>query len=218
MFRGESSGPDESGTREGVLSRASVVRFAGAVALAIASLVAFMTPARASAPTSYTLPYTIYKQPNGWECGPYATKIALSTWHLYPSASTLASLEGTTTSGTNSITNVTYALNYEVHAAGALDSYRSVFPAGNVTTVKTDAVNGIWGDHALVANVNGYENDVNGVRRGYGQGGHYLAIVAYRSSGSQLLIADPGDGLAYWMSVTNVTAWINGGRGFTFVP
>ncbi|HEX2903548.1 MAG TPA: C39 family peptidase [Jatrophihabitans sp.] len=183
-----------------------------------ATTVAVAAPAHA-APSAITLPHTTVAQSNGWACGPYATHIALTTFGWGSSISQLESLEHTSSSsGTNSVANVTTALNYFMSAHGVLLRYKSVYPDGSTATVKHYLVNDIYGGNGFVANIVGYRNDVNGVSRGYGYGGHYVAVVGYRDNGDQARIADPGDGQDYWMTTANLAGWIGTARGISVTP
>ena len=195
----------------------TILKAATAVAgLAIAAL-AVAAPAQAQ-PAEITLSHTTYQQTNGWACGPYASKIVLTTFGYTSSISTLESEEGTTTNGTNSVANISTGLNYYLTAHGDLLRYKAVYPNGSSSTVKHYLLSDIYGGNGFVANVVGYENDVNGNSRGYGSGGHYVAVVGYRNSGDQALISDPGDGQDYWMTTSNLTRWIGSSRGLSVTP
>ena len=92
-------------------------------------------PASATAPSQVIVPHATYKQSTYYNCGPTATQIALTSWGINDSVSTLASLEGTTTDGTNDINNVVYALNHEVSRyKGYSNWYRSVHISGSTAT------------------------------------------------------------------------------------
>lgn len=183
-----------------------------------ATSVAVAAPAQA-APASITLAHTTTEQPNGWECGPYATHIALTTFGWGSSIANIQNLEKTSSSsGTNSVANVTTAFNWYMAEHNVLLRYKSVYPDGNTSTVKHYLVNDIYGGNGFVANVVGYRQDVNKITRGYGYGGHYIAVVGYRDSGDQARIADPGDGQDYWMTTANLTAWIGSARGISVTP
>lgn len=113
---------------------------------------------------------------------------------------------------------MTTAFNYYMSAHGVLLRYKSVYPAGSSSTVKHYLVSDIYGGNGFVANIVGYRKDASGITRGYGSGGHYVAVVGYRDNGDQARIADPGDGQDYWMKTPDLTAWIAGGRGISVTP
>lgn len=179
-----------------------------------------LLPAPAQAlPAQLTLKHTTYSQgQNYYACGPFASKIVLTTFGYSSSIATLEHEEKTTTGGTDSVANISTGLNYYLTAHGDLIRFKAVYPKGSTSTVKHYLLNDIAGYNGFVANVVGYEQDVHGNWRGYGNGGHYVAVVGYRSSGDQALIADPGDGQDYWMTTSNLTKWIGSVRGLSVTP
>jgi peptidase C39-like protein len=191
-----------------------------AAGFALVAVVATVTPSPASAaiPATKTLTYHQYTQNEKYNCGPYATKIMLSTMNINPTIAWISKHEGTDEGGTDSITNVTATINYYMTAYGNLTHFHSSFPNGNVTWVKEYLISNILSLHGFVANVVGYQPDIHGVSRGYGYEGHYVAIVGYRLSGTQALISDPGNGQHYYMDYHQLTAWIGSVRGISVTP
>ena len=90
----------------------------------------------APAAASKVASYDPALQPNGYYCGPAATRVALTAhWASPPSFDELAGKLGTTTSGTNSINDVTRVLN-EYTGGG---KYQSVeIPGTKATPEQTE--------------------------------------------------------------------------------
>jgi peptidase C39-like protein len=195
---------------------------AATFAVASVAALATATPAAAAYPTQYFTHYTVWAQDRDYNCGPYATKIALTTFGIDEAIKYISIREGTDNNGTDSIANVTSAMNFYMGYYGNLDRFTNVYPNDaphhGTSTVKAYLLDNIYGDHGFVANVVNYQTDVNGILRGYGSGGHYVAVVGYRASGDQAAIADPGNGQAYWMSTSHLAAWIGHGRGISVTP
>lgn len=153
--------------------------------------------------TAKTLPFTWYGQERYYYCGPGATRMALSArMSSPPSQSTLGAYMGTTTNGTDDISNVVGALN---HYLGT--GWYERKPVNDPPTtaqrnlLKQDLLYDIDRGWAMVANV------VSGWRPpGYPSGTiyHYVAVVGYANGGDSAVIADPagaGAGGSSWNNV-----------------
>jgi hypothetical protein len=169
------------------------------------------------APASKVLYYQFQLQPNGYYCGPAATRIAITALGLYPNQDNLAQQLGTTLNGTNSAADITRVLNSMTKTSAY---HTTSIPSKNTTqsqtnTLQADVVRAVSGGHPVVMNIVGSGTDVNGTGHSY-DGGHYLTVVGYKDHGKQVEIADPaypvGDG-TYWMTVKNLTNWA-GTRGY----
>jgi hypothetical protein len=177
-------------------------------------------------PKKKTLSFTWEGEQKYYMCGPSATRMALSTQMASPpSQDDLGSYMGTTTNGTDDISNV----------KGALDHYLSTtfqtayLPNDPPSQMEKDAlkqrlVASIDAGYGMVANI------VAGWRPPfYPQSGtiyHYIALVGYDADGDQVLVADPaatgcGDGLcgdsssafynvpkSYWIATSDLGEWI----------
>jgi hypothetical protein len=152
-------------------------------------------------------------QPNGYYCGPAATRIAISAHtSKVPSFDAIARLLGTTTSGTNSAVDTTRGLN-QVLGAG---TYHTRMIPGPVATarqmdlLRTDMVRSISNGYAAVTNIVGGITDLSGGWHEY-DGGHYVSVIGYGQGGNTMKIADPadtqGDGM-YWVSTINLANWM----------
>ncbi|GAA4518154.1 hypothetical protein GCM10023191_091850 [Actinoallomurus oryzae] len=193
----------------------SVPRAVIALAGASAGILLVVPPASASATgartttgtvraaAAKTLPFTWFGQERYYYCGPASTKIALSARMTPPSQDTLAASLGTTTNGTDDISNVVATLN---HFLGTTWYERK--PVNDPPTqaqrdlLKQDLVFDVDRGWAIVANV------VSGWRPpGYPSGTiyHYVAVVGYADDGDSAVIADPAGAGA-------------GGSGWTAVP
>jgi hypothetical protein len=158
-------------------------------------------------------------QPNGWYCGPAATRIALSSQGRLPSFDDLAKDLGTTMAGTDSIYDVTRVLNYNY----GYERYRSV-PIGNrkatgdqVKALRSDIVKSINLGDPVVANVAGTVYDTIGEVHSY-PGGHYLDITGYTEGGELISITDPADAIGsneYQVPIGVLADWI-ATRGYTY--
>jgi hypothetical protein len=149
-------------------------------------------------------------QPNFYYCGPAATRNALSADGKNIGMDDLARQMGTTEAGTNSATDITAALNKisgkqytttEISDARASDAQKA--------KLRTDIVDALNNDRAVVANVAGTATDTDGVSHSY-QGGHYIAVHGYRDGGQQVKIADSAnpDSASYWITTDNLADWI----------
>ena len=190
--------------------RSVLVKIMSVTALAATAAVVLVAPQAASAATSMTLKYQLYAQRESWNCGPFATRMALSTVGVNPWTSDIAEVEGTDENGTDSVVNVAHAMNYFLQKNNILLTYHVYYPTGG-PGLQTRLVGNINQGHGIVVNVVNYQQDVNGITRGYGSGGHYVAVVGYGRSGGTALIADPGNGKSYYMDVDNLYRWIGGG-------
>jgi hypothetical protein len=200
---------------------ARLVALASLVAAMVAG--AFTAPsAWAAYPTSATTPYTLVHQYYDYWCGPAATEIALTTWgkpHTYDYQHTLAVAENTIANGeTNSIADVSRVMNQQI---GYVWYYNTYIPGSYATSAEKAALkSNILGDiassrKAMVANVYTSATDVSGHVHSYPEG-HYVALVGYRNSGDQVLIADPASGgSTYWMTTARLADWI-GLRGYNW--
>ncbi len=149
-----------------------------------------------------TLPITWYGQERYYYCGPASTKIALSARISPPSQDALAASLGTTTNGTDDISNVVATLNAYLGT-----TWYERKPVDDPPTqaqrdlLKQDIVFDVDRGWAIVANV------VSGWRPpGYPSGTiyHYVAVVGYADGGDSAVIADPagaGAGGSGWGNV-----------------
>jgi len=166
----------------------------------------------ADATTWKVLDHDYQAQVTGYWCGPTATHIALSTRMTAPSQSALASELGTTTNGTDAITQVTGVLNNHLGAR-----YASVEMPNDPPTqaqhdqLWRDVVLSIDAGHGMVANIvappsnhpPGYPDNETIY--------HYFSIVGYNPANMQVYIADPADfsgNTHYWLSLDQLATLI----------
>ena len=158
-------------------------------------------------------------QPNGYYCGPAATRIALSAHDKTPSFDALANDLGTTTSGTNSIDDITRVLNAN---HGDDKRYVSVkLPNRNADDaqtdkLRTDVMAAIGAGDPVVVNIAGTVTDTDGQRHSY-EGGHYLTATGYTEGGTLITITDPADrdgDNEYQVPVDRLADWA-ATRGYT---
>jgi Peptidase_C39 like family len=151
-------------------------------------------------------------QENGYYCGPSATRVALSAQGKTYTQDQVAQKLGTTRDGTDSINQVTSALNAELGP----DRYHSVTIAGakatdaQIAQLKTDVVTALNTGKPVVANIAGVVTDDDGQTHSY-KGGHYLPVVGYANNGDTVKIADSydSDGNPYYTIGTDKLAkWI----------
>jgi len=155
-------------------------------------------------------------QPNGYYCGPAASRIALSAHGTPPSFDALAHEMGTTTDGTKSIDDITRVLNQ--HEDGR---YASVKLDGNITpeqtdTLRTDVVASVNDGDPVVAHIVGQVSDTHGETHRYA-GGHYLTITGYTNDGHTVTITDPADSKGsnqYQLNIDDMAGWM-ATRGYT---
>lgn len=158
-------------------------------------------------------------QPNGWYCGPAATRIALSAHGILPSFDDLAAALGTTRNGTASIFEVTRVLN-SIYGDERYESVEITGPrfanAKQIRKLRTDVVRAVSGGDAVVANIIGTIHDTVGERHSY-PGGHYVTITGYGDSGATVTVTDPADRVGsneYQVPVDLMAHWI-ASRGYT---
>lgn len=152
-----------------------------------------------------TLSYVFQVQQTGYWCGPAATRVALSARITRPpSQLTLAAALGTTVNGTDSSADVVRVLNAYL-GAGQYEVRAGTVP---VTTLIGDIVAGIDAGFAVVANVAGSITPIGGKPKSY-PGGHYVAVVGHRASGTEVMVADIAiaDG-EYWVRTADLSQWI----------
>jgi hypothetical protein len=162
-------------------------------------------------PAEKVLDYTYEGQPNGYYCGPAATRIALTARKLFPSQDDVANRLNTTVNGTDSSNDTTRVLNDLIKT----DFYRTrEIPNGEATPaemdrLQADAVHAISNGYAIVANIAGETTDTDGGWHSY-PGGHYVTIVGYQDSGRQVKIADPANPSvsSYWMTTIDMANWM----------
>jgi hypothetical protein len=151
-------------------------------------------------------------QPNGYYCGPAATRIALSAHGAAPTFDSLASELGTTPEGTKSIDDIARVLNKH-RGAG---TYTSVKIEGSRATpeqtekLRTDVMDAINHGDPVVANIAGTVVDNNGETHQY-LGGHYVTITGYTDGGRTVRVTDPADRVGsnnYQLPVEKMAHWI----------
>ncbi|HEX2773483.1 MAG TPA: C39 family peptidase, partial [Micromonosporaceae bacterium] len=118
---------------------------------------------------------------------------------------------GTTEAGTNSANDITAALN---KVTGG-ENYHTTEISGRVATdqqkakLREDIVAALDAGRAVVANIAGTATDIDGGIHSY-EGGHYIAVHAYRDGGQQVKIADSANPTtaSYWMTTDALADWI----------
>ncbi len=151
-------------------------------------------------------------QPNGYYCGPAATRIALSALKKAPSHDRLAKQLGTTTAGTNSVDDITRVLNKQL---GSKRYHATKIPNAKptpkqVAKLRADIVSSVSKGEPVVANIVGTVIDSAGARHSY-EGGHYLTVVGYGADGRIVKITDPADrdgSNSYKISTKKLAKWI----------
>ena len=152
-------------------------------------------------------------QPNGYYCGPAATRIALSALKkAAPGHDRLAKQLGTTRAGTNSVDDITRVLNKQL---GSKRYHATKIPnakptAKQVAKLRADIVSSVSKGEPVVANIVGTVIDNAGARHSY-EGGHYLTVVGYEANGKTVKITDPADregGNSYKISTKKLAKWI----------
>lgn len=181
------------------------------------------------APPSFKVLNIVWqRQETGYWCGPGTTRIVISTRETdLPTQTTLAKELGTTTNGTDHVSQMVDLLNQRWKLTGA-DAYVSTDISDPPTPaqraqLKKDIVKRINAGYGIVANV------VSGWRPptypATGTFYHYVAVVGYDENGDKALIADPaGEGgqstafskvpRTYWVSTEDLGTWI-GMKGYT---
>ncbi|MEU7753813.1 C39 family peptidase [Micromonospora sp. NPDC049101] len=167
-------------------------------------------------PATKVLDYEYEAQNTYYNCGPAATRNALSASGIDRTQEELAAELGTTEMGTNSAEDTTRALNAEVKGS----PYRTrMFPGApspaQMDRLQADVVRAITDGRGVVANVVGDATDTDGSWHSYG-GGHYIAVVGYKDNGRTVRIADsanPADP-SYWITTIDLANWITS-RGYS---
>jgi len=172
-------------------------------------------PAAVAAPTPPTQAsighYVGALQPNGYYCGPAATRIALSAHGTPPTFDSLAGELGTTKDGTNSIDDITRVLN----AHEGEGHYTSTHLDGQVSDeqtehLRTDVQAAINDGDVVVANIAGKVTDTAGETHKY-MGGHYLTITGYTDDGHTVTVTDPADKIGsnnYQLPLDTMANWM----------
>ena len=169
-------------------------------------------------PPALELAHDFQIQENGYYCGPSATRVALSAQGKVLTQDQVAQKLGTTPNGTDSINQVTDALNGELGAG----RYHSVTIPGpkaspeQVAQLKADVVTSLSAGKPIVANIAGTVTDEDGQVHAY-QGGHYLPVIGYAGNGDTVTIADSydSDGKAHYTITTDQLANWTATRGYT---
>jgi len=169
-------------------------------------------------PPAKELPADFQLQENGYYCGPAATRVALSAQGKTYTQDEVAQKLGTTPNGTDSINQVTDALNGELGAG----RYHSVTIPGpkaspeQVAQLKADVVTSLSAGKPIVANIAGTVTDEDGQVHSY-QGGHYLPVIGYAGNGETVRIADSWDkdGNAHYTITADQLANWTATRGYS---
>ncbi|GLZ58651.1 hypothetical protein Misp05_22270 [Micromonospora sp. NBRC 107095] len=167
-------------------------------------------------PATKVLDYDYEAQNTYYNCGPAATRNALSAAGIDRTQEELGAELGTTEMGTNSAEDTTRVLNAEVKGS----PYRTrMFPSApspaQMDRLQADVVKAITDGRGVVANVVGDATDTDGGWHSYG-GGHYIAVVGYKDNGRTVRIADsanPADP-SYWITTIDLANWITS-RGYS---
>ncbi|MEU7801047.1 C39 family peptidase [Micromonospora arborensis] len=167
-------------------------------------------------PATKVLKYEYEAQNTYYNCGPAATRNALSATGIDRTQEELGAELGTTEMGTNSAEDTTRVLNAEVKGS----PYRTRMFAGapspaQMDRLQADVVKAITDGRGVVANVVGDATDTDGGWHSYG-GGHYIAVVGYKDNGRTVRIADsanPADP-SYWITTIDLANWI-ASRGYS---
>ncbi|MGQ5264772.1 C39 family peptidase [Micromonospora sp. ZYX-F-536] len=161
-------------------------------------------------PATKVLDYDYQAQNTYYNCGPAATRNALSATGIDRTQDELGAELGTTEMGTNSALDTTRVLNAEVKGS----PYRTRMFAGTpspaqMDQLQADVVAAISAGRGVVANVVGDATDTNGGWHSYG-GGHYIAVVGYKDNGRTVRIADSANAAdpAYWITTIDLANWI----------
>jgi hypothetical protein len=205
----------ESRTAKSALLGIAALGAGGAIVLS-GPAAAHAADAPAPAPTAKIASYEGLLQPNGYYCGPAATRVALTGLGHTPSFDELASKLGTTRNGTNSINDVTRVLNE--YAAGR---YKSVELPATVSPeqtdkMRTDIVGAISAGEPVVANIAGTVTDTAGDSHSF-KGGHYIAVTGYADDGRTVTITDSWDkegSNEYQLPIDTLAGW-TATRGYT---
>ncbi|SCG42758.1 Peptidase_C39 like family protein [Micromonospora zamorensis] len=173
-------------------------------------------PERPKPPATKVLDYDYQAQNTYYNCGPAATRNALSAAGIDRTQNELGAELGTTEMGTNSALDTTRVLNAEVKGS----PYRTRMFAGTpspaqMDQLQADVVKAITDGRGVVANVVGDATDTNGGWHSYG-GGHYIAVVGYKDNGRTVRIADSANAAdaSYWITTIDLANWI-ASRGYS---
>jgi hypothetical protein len=186
----------------------------GAVPAAAAPAPAAAAPAPAAAKA---LPHEALLQPNGYYCGPTATRIAMTAHGVDEDWNDIAHELGTTEDGTASANDVTRVLNAHLGA----NRYHTTeigtkANAQQVEDLRRDVVQAAAIGDPVVANIAGTVVDNAGDAHSYA-GGHYLTVTGYADQGRQVTITDPADRVGsseYQIGVGQLADWISS-RGYS---
>jgi hypothetical protein len=176
--------------------------------------VALSTPSAAPKKVAWgkQLTHDFQLQDTYYNCGPSATRVALSAHGKMFTQEQVGQMLGTTENGTNSAIDVTNALNQQLGAG----RYHTVEIPGNaasqddINKLKTEVTTAISHGDVVVANVAGTVTDTNGDTHSY-QGGHYLPVVGFYKHGDRVTIADSADtvGSSYYnLPIEKLANWI----------
>ncbi|MEU7782079.1 C39 family peptidase [Micromonospora parva] len=167
-------------------------------------------------PATKVLDYDYEAQNTYYNCGPAATRNALSAAGIDRTQEELGAELGTTEMGTNSAEDTTRVLNAEVKGS----PYRTrMFPSApspaQMDRLQADVVKAITDGRGVVANVVGDATDTDGGWHSYG-GGHYIAVVGYKDNGRTVRIADSANAAdpSYWITTIDLANWITS-RGYS---
>jgi len=207
--------------RNSVLLGIAGIGAAGAIALGPAQAQAADIPvnpagdtnpasAPATAPGDKQLDVVGALQPNGYYCGPAASRIALSAHGTPPSFDELATDMGTTRAGTQSIDDITRVLNQRDNGYTSVKFDSPTVSPEQTATLRTDVINAINDNDPVVANIVGQVSDTHGETHRYA-GGHYLTITGYTDDGNTVTITDPADRKGdntYQLSIDDMAGWM----------
>lgn len=209
--------------RKTALGTAGLALCAGAVTAPLATAAHAAPPAQAAVSAAHAgkakgdqgetkeLAVDYRPQPNFYYCGPAAVRNALTADGHAIDMDEVARQMGTTEAGTDSAHDITAALN---KATGGKE-YQTTEISGRKASGEQKAklrehVRGaIDAGRAVVANVAGTATDTDGGVHSY-EGGHYIAVHAYRDGGQQVRIADSAnpDTASYWIDTDELAGWI----------
>jgi hypothetical protein len=171
-----------------------------------------VNPAAAPATQTQLTGYDGALQPNGYYCGPAATRIALSAHEPAPTFDRLADEMGTTRDGTRSIDDITGVLNQH-RGEGRYTSVKLDTPTvtpEQTETLRTDVMAAITDGDPIVANIVGQVTDTDGETHRY-PGGHYVTITGYSDNGHTVTVTDPADRKGdneYRLPIDEMAGWM----------
>jgi hypothetical protein len=169
-------------------------------------------PAAPKPASKASVKHSFQLQNTFFNCGPSATRVALSAQGKVYTQAEVGKMLGTTENGTDSAHIVTGVLNKKL----GKDRYRTVEIAGpkatkkQIAQLKTDIVDTLSQGDVVVANIAGTITDTNGDTHSY-EGGHYIPVVGYSNNGNTVRIADSADtegSPRYDVSVKTLANWI----------